>query len=83
MNTDLNAKLSKKQFFINPFKCAQAFLIGVPCDIHRFHTQGALNGNTFCASGIDTEQKRSIRRTEQPTIPLIMYGQTVKSPFRA
>ena len=35
-------------------------LMGVPCDNHRFHTQGALNENIFCASGIDTEQKRSL-----------------------
>ena len=36
------------------------------------NTQGVLNGNTFCVSGIDTEQKRSIRRTAQPTMRLSM-----------
>ena len=39
---------------------ALSALIGVTCDNHRFHTQGALNENMFYASDIDTEQKRSL-----------------------
>lgn len=34
--------------------------MGVHCVYHRFHIQGALNENMFCASDIDTEQKRSL-----------------------